>query len=257
MDLDAPQPPAGPDMKKGPAWRRYLPLALLAAVAVLVFSMGWHRQLTFENLALHSAMLRHVIDAHYALAALGFVLGYVLVAALSLPLGLYMTLTGGFLFGALAGTFFTVLGATLGATCIFLAARGALAEPLRAKAGPTARRLEDGFRRDAFNYLLTLRLLPVLPFWLVNIVPGLLGMATLPFMAATFLGIIPATAIYSWVGQGIGAVLRSCAPGAACDVSVSGIILRPAVLGPMLALAALALAPVVWKRLRRKGTPHE
>ena len=114
---------------------------------------------------------------------------------------------------------------------------------LAQRAGPFFGKLEAGFRADAFNYLLFLRLVPVFPFWLVNLVPALAGVRLGTFLFATFIGIIPGTFVYASLGSGLGRIVEQ--PDLA-------IIFHPSVLGPIVGLAVLALIPVWYKRRQRK-----
>ena len=188
------------------------------------------------------------VDAHMLLAPLIFVLAYALVIGLSIPGGAVMTIAGGFLFGLWLGTLLVVVGATLGATMVFLIARTALGDVLREKAGARVRKMEEGFQEDAFNYLLVLRLIPIFPFWLVNIVPAVLGVPLTTYVAGTFLGIIPGSFVYASVGNGLGAVFDT---GGTPDL---GIIFSPQIMLPIVGLAILAILPVVYKKL--KGRPQ-
>ncbi|HYE53038.1 MAG TPA: VTT domain-containing protein, partial [Azospirillaceae bacterium] len=174
-------------------WRRVLPLLLLAAGIALVFATGLHRHLSLASLAEHRQGLADLAARSPATAAASFILAYAAAVALSVPGAVFLTLAGGLLFGVAAGTLYTVAGATLGATLLFLAARTALGDLLRARAGPWMARLEEGLRRDALSYLLFLRLVPAFPFWLVNLVPAFLGVRLSTFVLGTFLGIIPGT----------------------------------------------------------------
>ena len=159
---------------------------------------------------------------------------------------------GGLLFlagialGTWLGGLYVVIGATLGATAIFLIAKTSLGDFLKSKAGPRLQRMEEGFRENALSYLLFLRLIPVFPFWLVNLVPAFLGVGLLTFVIGTFVGIIPGSLVFASVGNGLGAVFDA---GGTPDLSI---IFRPAVLGPILALAVLALIPVAYKRFSNK-----
>ena len=132
------------------------------------------------------------VTEHRVLAVLAYIALYIAAVALSVPGAVFLTVTGGFLFGLAVGASAAVIGATIGATLIFLVARTALGEPLLRRAGPRAAQARQGFRADAFSYLLFLRLVPVFPFCLVNLVPAFAGVRLAPFVAATALGIIPA-----------------------------------------------------------------
>jgi uncharacterized membrane protein YdjX (TVP38/TMEM64 family) len=226
-------------------WTRWLPLILIVAAIAAAAYFRVDRYLTFESLAAHREWLLDLVARQRLLAALGFIGVYAGATALSIPGGSVLTLLAGFLFGPLWGTVYAVLGATLGATGVFLAARTALGDVLRRRAGPFLRKFEEGFRRDAFYYLLFLRLVPLFPFWLVNLVPAFLGVTLATFVPATFLGIIPATAVFAGLGDGLGAVIDA---GGKPDL---GIALEPRVLLPLLALGVLALVPVAVRRFRR------
>lgn len=243
-----PSPDAGSAIAKArssPLVKRLLPLALLAVAIALVFATGLHRYVSFEALKENHERLAAFVDASPILAPLVYVLIYALVVALSIPGGAVMTIAGGFLFGVLYGTVLVVVGATLGATAIFLIAKTSLGETLRARAGPRVRRMEEGFRENALSYLLVLRLIPIFPFWLVNIVPALLGVGLGTYTLGTLLGIIPGSFVYASVGNGLGAVFES---GGTPDF---GVIFKPEVLLPILGLAALAILPILYRRIRR------
>jgi uncharacterized membrane protein YdjX (TVP38/TMEM64 family) len=168
--------------------KRLLPLAILVILVGVAFAAGLDRYLTFDTLRDNRAILLDLVERHWLITSLGFVLAYTGVVALSLPGATIMTLAGGFLFGVATGSALTVVGATLGATALFLIARTALGDVLRQKAGPFLARMADGFNKDAFNYLLFLRLVPVFPFWAVNLVPAGVGYAAGPVRFSHRLG---------------------------------------------------------------------
>jgi uncharacterized membrane protein YdjX (TVP38/TMEM64 family) len=232
--------------------RRRLLLLGLAAAAIVLAIWLLRDTITFEALRENRETLIAWRDANYLGVALGYLLAYVIVVALSLPGGAVMTLTGGFLFGLLPGAVMAVLAATTGATLIFLAAKAGFGDALhrRIAAGDTGSlttRLEAGLRENAFNYLLMIRLVPAFPFWLVNLAPAFLGIGLRTYLAATFLGIIPGTVVYAWIGAGLGEVF---ARGEDPDL---GLIFEPMILGPILGLALLAMLPVMIRRLRGRG----
>ena len=178
-------------------------------------------------------------------SAVFFSVLYALVVALSIPGALIMSLAGGFLFGTWLGGALVVIGATSGAVAIFLIAKTALGELLREKAGPWLSKMEEGFKEDALSYLLVLRLVPLFPFWLVNLVPAFLGVNVATYSLATFIGVMPGCFIYASVGNGLGAVFD-----AGDDPNLS-IITQPEIIGPIVGLAILALIPAVYKRMKR------
>lgn len=222
---------------------RFLPLVALVAGLIAFFALGLQHDVTFEALARHREALLAWVAGHRLVAPFVYMLVYVLAVAFSIPGGIWLTISGGFLFGTLAGGIYTVISATLGATLLFLAARTAFGDLLRARAGSALQRMEEGFRRDAFNYLLVLRLVPLFPFFLVNLVPAFLGVRLWTYVAATALGIIPATFVFASVGNGLGAVF---------DAGDKPHLLTLPVLLPLLGLALLALIPVVYRSVKRR-----
>lgn len=171
---------------------------------------------------------------------------YILAVAISIPGAVFLTLAGGFLFGVLWGVLLVVISATLGATLLFFAVRTALGEWLSKKASGWISRMRQGFQHNAFSYLLTLRLIPLFPFWVVNIVPALLNVSAKTFISATFIGIIPGSTVYVLVGNGLSQVFASN------QTPNLGIIFEPRVLGPLLALAALSLIHALYQFFTRK-----
>lgn len=189
--------------------KRWLPLALLALLMAVAFTMGWHKYLSFKTIGVNYEALQGFIASNLALALLLYVLAYVAVVALSLPGALIMTLAGGLLFGWQLGAPATVIAATLGATIVFLIARTSLGETLAAKAGPSLAKLKDGFNENALSYLLFLRLVPAFPFFIVNLAPALLGVPVRTFVLGTLIGIIPGTTAFSVAGAGLGSVVEA------------------------------------------------
>ncbi|PKP77320.1 MAG: hypothetical protein CVT81_10125 [Alphaproteobacteria bacterium HGW-Alphaproteobacteria-3] len=230
--------------------RRFLPLLILVAGLGAFFALGLDRYVTLDTLRDNRQVLSAWVVENWALAAFVYVLAYIAMVAFSLPGGLVATLTGGFLFGTVFGGLFAVVGATIGATAIFLAARTALGEMLREKAGPKLRKLEDGFGKNAFSYMLVLRLVPIFPFFLVNLAPAFLGVPLRTYVVTTFLGIVPGTFVFASLGNGLGAVFDA---GRDPDL---GLIFEPEILVPILALALLALLPIVYRRFASVPSPE-
>ena len=224
--------------------KRLLPLGLLLLAILAAFGLGLDDYISFEQLERNRAQLLALVDRHPVLAPLAFMLVYAAVIALSVPGGAILTVAGGFLFGVGAGTCYVVIAATAGATVVFLIAKTALGDSLRQKAGPAMRRMEAGFRDNALNYLLFLRLVPLFPFWLVNLVPAFLGVPLRTYVVATCIGIIPGSLVYASVGNGLGAVFEA---GGTPDL---GIIFRPQIMLPIVGLAILAILPVAYKKFK-------
>jgi len=189
--------------------KRWGPLAVIAGLTALAFSMGWHHYLTFKTIGLNYEALKSFIADNLVVALLAYVGAYIAVVALSLPGGLVMTLTGGLLFGWMVGATATVIGATIGATIIFLVAKTSFGETLAARAGPWIGKLREGFQENALSYLLFLRLVPAFPFFVVNLAPALLGVPLRTYVIGTLLGIIPGTTAFSVLGAGLGSAVES------------------------------------------------
>jgi uncharacterized membrane protein YdjX (TVP38/TMEM64 family) len=226
--------------------RRWLPLLAIVLGAALFFALGLQRYLSLEALKANRDWLYWQVADHLLLALAAYGLIYTGVVALSLPGASVLTLAGGCFFGQWLGSAVTVLAATTGATLLFLAARTAFADLLRARAGPWLMRMRAGFQANAFNYLLFLRLVPAFPFFVVNLVPAFLDVRLRTFVLATFIGIIPGTFVYSNVGSGLRAVLDSDMP-----FSLSG-LLKPQIVTAMIGLALLSLLPVAIKAWRAR-----
>lgn len=225
-------------------WKRALPLAVLAILIGLAFAFRIDKYLTLHALRDNRAALLEFVEANGLLAAGAFMLAYAAVVTLSVPGAAIMTLAGGFLFGVPLGATLTVIGATVGATLLFLIARTAAGDYLRKRAGPFLSRMSEGFNKDAFSYLLFLRLVPAFPFFAVNLAPALLGMRLAPFVVATALGIIPGTVVYSAFGASLGQVFD-----AGGDVDLKSVF-SPTLIAALVGLGLLALLPVVLKRFR-------
>jgi uncharacterized membrane protein YdjX (TVP38/TMEM64 family) len=217
--------------------------------------------LTLEAMIRHRMAIGDFVREHSVLAVLSYIGLYIAVVALSVPGAAFLTVSGGFLFGVVLGASAAVIGATIGATLIFLAARTALGEPMLRRAGPRAAKLARGFREDAFSYLLFLRLVPAFPFFLVNLVPAFAGVGMLPFVTATALGVIPGSVVFSFAGTGLDSVIAAqknafdvCAAAGRSDCHMTfnaKDVLTPELVGALVALGLLALVPVVARRLRK------
>lgn len=225
---------------------RFAPLVLIVLAFAAFFALGLDRYLTFDALRENRQWLVDTVAENHLISALVFILVYAAAVAVSLPGASLLTLLGGFLFGAVVGTAYVVLAATLGAVGIFLAARTAFSDILRAKAGPWLSKLQAGFHENELNYLLFLRLVPAFPFFIVNIVPAFLGVSLRTYALATLVGIIPGTAVYAVFGAGLGEILASDA-----ELSLSGILSPELVIG-MVGLAVLALVPVLVRKFSKK-----
>ncbi len=236
---DSPATPA-----KSFSFGRLIPLLVLIAGLVVFFALGLHRYISFDVLRANREALLAWVQSWGLLAGLVYMLAYAVAVAFSLPGGAVLSITGGFLFGAIWGTIYIVISATVGATALFLIAKTALGDVLRAKAGPWLQKMEAGFQENALSYLLVLRLVPLFPFFVVNLLPAFLGVALSTYVIGTGIGIIPGAFVFATVGAGLGSIFDS---GEA--FSASG-ILTPQILIALIGLAVLALIPVVYKKIK-------
>jgi uncharacterized membrane protein YdjX (TVP38/TMEM64 family) len=231
--------------------RRSAPRLIVLTGLVLVFATGLNRYLSLETLATKRHELQAFVHLHPVGSLLTYAALYVAVVGLSIPGALILTMSGGFLFGPLVGTTAAVIGASTGATLMFLVARSALGDILRrrAQAGGMVRKLEQGIRENAFSYMLVMRLVPAIPFWLVNIAAGCVRIPFRTYVVATVVGIIPSTFVYSSMGAGLGHVFdRGETPN-------MRILFDPQVYLPLFGLALLSLLPILvhtWRMRRRR-----
>lgn len=225
-----------------------LPLLIVVLVAI-AGAFLLRDQLSFDALAKNREHLLAFRDANYTTAVLAFILAYIAIVAFSLPGATVATLTGGFLFGLFPGVIYNVVAATAGAVAIFLVARSGLGAGLSqrmAEGGGAVSRVQAGLQKNVWSVLFLLRLTPVVPFFLANLIPAFVGVGLVPFAVTTFLGIIPGGLVLTSVGSGLGKVL---AAGGTPDLSI---LTAPHVLLPILGLACLAALPLLLK-LRKKA----
>jgi uncharacterized membrane protein YdjX (TVP38/TMEM64 family) len=229
--------------------KRFAPLLVIAAGLAAFFALGGPQYFNLESLRANREVLAAFVDGNFLLAILGFMGLYAVLTAISFPGASVMSLFGGFMFGTVAGTFGIVIGATLGATALFLAARYAIGDSLRKKAGPYMQKFEAGLKENEFSYMFILRLIPAFPFFIVNIVPALFDVKLRNYMITTLLGIIPGSLVYASVGNGIGAVFDQGG-----EVQLSGLMLQPKVILPIVGLILLSLLPIIHKKIRAART---
>lgn len=244
-NADAPEgAPVGEKLNGKRGLWRITPFVVLAALVAGFFTLGLDEYVNLQTVADHHEALTRFVEEHFVTAIIAYLLFYAVFVAVSVPGAAVLTVTGGLLFGTFLGGTLTIIGATAGATAIFLIARTALGDFLRRQAGGAIRRMAEGFRKDGFNYLLVLRLVPVFPFFVVNLAPAFLGVKLTSFVAATLIGIAPATYVFSSVGAGLGSVI---ARGEAISL---GTVMTPQIITALVGLALLALIPVGVRRWR-------
>jgi len=235
--MSTPADPASPPTTARVPLGRLAPLVIIVAITAFALAMGWHRELSLSALLERRAAIEGFVALHWIEALAAYTLLYVAVTALSLPAASFLTIFGGLIFGALTAAVATLIGATVGATIIFLIAKSALGGWLVRRAGARVEKVAAGFRADAFNYLLFLRLVPFFPFWLVNLVPALLGVRLRTFVVATALGMIPGTLAYAFFGAGLDSAIK------AQNATVK-------LFAGLIALGLLSLVPVVVRRYK-------
>ncbi|MEL7231969.1 MAG: TVP38/TMEM64 family protein, partial [Pseudomonadota bacterium] len=198
--------PDAPASARKPLWKRLMPLGVIGVALALFFALGGPDYVSIESLRENRDALAALVADNFLLVFLGFIGLYALLVGISFPGAGFLSIFGGFLFGTLTGAFGIVIGATIGATTIFLAARYALGDALRSKAGPYMKKFEAGLKENELSYLFILRLVPLFPFFIVNIVPALFDVKLRNYVLSTAFGIIPGSLVYASVGAGIGAI---------------------------------------------------
>lgn len=221
--------------------KRFLPLILIVLLIGAAWASGLMDMIDLEAVKAQRGQLLDTVAAHPVLSAAAFAVLYAAAVALSLPIATVLTLLGGFLFGRWLGTLLIVIGATAGAAVIFLVARSALGDALREKAGPLYNKIAANMEKNAVGYMLFMRLVPLFPFFAVNIVPALFNVRLLPYVLTTFFGIIPGTLVYANVGRELGTI-----------ESLSDLA-SPTTLTAFTLLGLFALIPTIYKQIKGRG----
>lgn len=229
--------------------KRLWPIAALLVAVLLLVVFGPDNQTVLAALHLHRETLLALVANYVVIADVAFMVIYALAIAFSIPGGAMMTLVGGFLFGPLRATILVVFAATVGATALFLVARSAVGDRLRTRAGPWMAKMEIGFQDNAISYLLVLRLVPLFPFFVVNLVPAFLGVRLRTYVIGTFFGVIPGTFVLALAGGGLGMALDA---GTAFDMAM---VMSPEIVAALVGLAVLALVPVAYKLWQTRKAP--
>lgn len=240
--------PAQGEEKPKSALKRFWPLALIAIALSLFFALGGPEYISLEYLKNERAKLTGFVADNLVLAVGAFIMLYAVLTGISFPGASLLSIFGGFLFGTLLGGSAIVIGATIGATAIFLAARYVIGDSLSKKAGPYMQKFESGLKESEFSYLFILRLIPAFPFFIVNIVPALFDVKLRNYVITTFLGIIPGCFVYASVGASAGAFFDQGE-----EPNLSGLMTDPKILFPILGLIALSTLPIIYKKFIKKG----
>lgn len=230
--------------------KRYIPIVVVLAGLTFGYVFGLHDYLSLSFLAERRDDLRTFVDHHYITSAFAFLIAYIVAVAFSFPAASVLTIFGGFLFGWMVGGALVAAGATVGASLLFLATRSAFGGFLRQRVDGVVKRLADGFRENAFGYLFVIRLAPVFPFFVVNIAAALFDISLAQFVTATFLGILPGTLAYAYLGQGVDSVL--VATNASGQEAGLADLVTPEITLSFLVLAVVAAVPTVVAHIRRR-----
>lgn len=226
--------------------KRLWPIGVLLALAIGLYASGVLNYANFTTLKLHRDAVQLFVHTHPILAPLIYIGIYIASTALSLPIAIFLSISGGFLFPQPWCSIYTVIGATIGATIFFLAAKTLVGDSIKKRAGPLLKKVKKGFQKDAVSYMLFLRFVPIIPFWLTNAAPAFFGISLLPFVLTTFFGIIPGVVVFTQAGRGIDSILEQGDSFSVHTLFTKDIIFALA------GLAILSLIPVVVRYVKGK-----
>lgn len=227
--------------------KRFLPLVVIFGILAAFFIFDLGQYFSQDFLKNNRDTLLAFKDDHFAFTLVGFILVYAIIASLPFPVASFLTIFGGFLFGTFLGGGAAIFGATLGATVLFVSVKYAFQEVFRAKFGPYTGKFEAGLKENELSYLFILRLIPAYPFFVPSIVLALFDIRLRNFFLTTLFGIIPGTLVYASIGNGIGAVFDGGG-----EAELSGILMQPAVILPILGLILLSVIPIAYKKFSKK-----
>ncbi len=231
--------------------KRFLPIIVIVIGIALIYLTGAYHYLSFESLKVYHQTLKAYVTSHPFLVPFLYIVIYIILTALSVPGAIFLTLLGGYLFPQPLSTIYVVFSATCGATLIFLAAKTALGDSLRQKAGPFLQKMEAGFRKNAASYMLFLRFVPVFPFWIVNLAPAFLGVPLVTFIWTTAIGIIPGSFVFTLAGRGLEQILDTQ------QTFSIGAIFNTQLKIALTLLGILALVPIVIKKIKERYDRHK
>lgn len=234
--------------------KKWLPLLIILSGFGLAYFMGWFKYLNPQLLVENADDLQNLVSNNFILVLLGFIALYAILTVFMLPASI-LTVASGFLFGTIVGAPAVVVGATIGACGLFLAAKSSLQDTLKGIAGPFVSKMEKEYNESPFAYLFTLRLIPVFPFAVANIAPALLGAKFRDYVITTALGIIPGTVAYSLIGNGLRETLKDA--GANPESINVGDLMGATFVNMLPAfgmLVAVALIPIIYKKFFKKST---
>jgi len=236
--------------------KKWFPLIVVVGLLVAGYLGGLQEYFSLSKIIQNRTAIGEFVSTNILIASLAYILLYILIVATSFPGASVLTITSGFIFGVIYGGLLTVIGATIGAVIIFLIAKTSFGDFLQQKAGGFVSKMMEGFQRNAFQYLLTLRLTPLFPFWVVNIVPAMLNMKLSSYTTATVIGIIPGTFAIAYIGAGLDSVIAAqeavnpgCANAGTCSIDPSVLITKD-ILFALAGLAFLSFLPFIIKKIK-------
>jgi uncharacterized membrane protein YdjX (TVP38/TMEM64 family) len=221
--------------------KKIILFVIIIAVIVLIRISNTAEYLTFENLKRSSLILHEPANEHYLLAVLLYMVLYAVSVAFSIPGAAVLTLAGGFLFGTISGALYVNVGATTGAVIAFLSARYLTGNWIQKRYGPQLKRFNEELSKNGHLYLLTLRFIPVFPFFIINILAGLTNIPLKTFLWTTSLGIIPASLVYAFAGTQLN------------TIKVAGDIFSWRVITALFLLSLLSLLPVIINKIKSRS----
>lgn len=202
--------------------------------------------LSYETLRNNHESLVNFKNENYWVTVIIFIISYITLVTFALPGSPIASLTGGFLFGLAFGTFLNVTAAATGATLIFLAAKNGFGNKLTQRIDASEgsiRKIRDGIKRDEISYLFLIRLIPIIPFAVANLVPALFGVSLRNFFFTTYIGIIPGGLVFTWLGSGLSEIFKQN------EEPNFSIIFEIYVIGPILCLCLISFLPIILKKL--------
>jgi uncharacterized membrane protein YdjX (TVP38/TMEM64 family) len=184
-----------------PYQKKILFVLIIIVVIVAIRITGVHRYLTFENLQTQKDILHSFVEGNFLLAVIIFILIYAVSVAFSIPGATILTLAGGLVFGTIPGAIFVNVGATAGAIGVFIFARYLLGAKLQEKYAEKLAKFNRELEINGYSYLLTLRFIPLFPFWMINLFAGLTKIPLRTYAWTTALGILPGSLVYTYTGN--------------------------------------------------------
>jgi len=225
--------------------KKYIIPLSIVIIAIVGFTL-LRDYLSYETLRNNHESLVNFKNENYWVTVIIFIISYITLVTFALPGSPIASLTGGFLFGLAFGTFLNVTAAATGATLIFLAAKNGFGNKLTQRIDASEgsiRKIRDGIKRDEISYLFLIRLIPIIPFAVANLVPALFGVSLRNFFFTTYIGIIPGGLVFTWLGSGLSEIFKQN------EEPNFSIIFEIYVIGPILCLCLLSFLPIILKKL--------